>query len=336
MAATMYKWQHDGGAEVNKRFSEEQVQRANSISIEELARQRGYKVIGKGKELRIRDMGGLILDTSKNRWYQFSESIGGGPIQFLMHLEHMSWKDAVETLINEEGELNMVNVPLSSNQEERKEFKLPEKNDTYKHLFAYLVKTRMIHPEVVKEFVAKKLLYENKQHSCVFVGCDSEGTPRYASIRGTFTMQGKEAFKGEAAGSDKRFGFCRVGKGDTLFVCEAPIDVLSYMSIHKYHGLDSLIEQEHLLSLGCTAGNALENYLQEHPEVTKIKLGLDNDKAGNEGCNAIFKKYSGQYQIKRIVMKEKDMNEVLQKDLQQMIAKRAETLEPAEEISAEM
>ncbi|WP_143066299.1 DUF3991 domain-containing protein [[Clostridium] polysaccharolyticum] len=274
--------------------------------------------------MRIPDMGGLIIDTRRNRWYQFSASTGGGPIQFLMELENMSWKDAVETLLNEEGEVNIVFKPSNSIKEEKKDFRLPEKNDTYKHLFAYLVKTRMIHPKVVQQFVAKKLLYENKQHSCVFVGCDLEGTPRYASIRGTFTMQGKEAFKGEAAGSDKRFGFCRVGKGDTLFVCEAPIDVLSYMSIYKYRGLDSLIEQEHLLSLGCTADNALENYLQEHQKVTKIKLGLDNDKAGNEGCKAIFKKYSGQYQIQRIHMREKDMNEVLVTDMKRIAARQKE------------
>lgn len=307
-----------------KRYSEEQVERANSISIEQLAKQRGYKVIRKGNEMRIADMGGLIIDTRKNKWYQFSTRTGGGPIQFLMELENMSWKYAVETLLNEEGEVNMVYVPSGNMKEEKKEFKLPDKNDTYRHLFAYLVKTRRIHPNVVQEFVEKKLIYENKQRSCVFVGYDSEGEPRYASIRGTFTLEGNEAFKGEASGSDKRFGFSRVGKGDTLFVAEAPIDILSYVSIHKYHGLEHMIKNEHLLSLGCTADNALEQYLLEHPEIKIIKLGLDNDKAGNAGCRKIYEKYSSQYQIRRINIKEKDINEVLIKDLERMAVIRKE------------
>lgn len=305
-----------------KRFSEEQVNRANSIDVAQLAKLRGYPVVEKGKEARIKDMGGMVIDKQRNRWYRFSQNVGGGPIQFLMEFENMTWKEAVESLLNEEGELEYAHTSSNSNVEhEKKPFKLPEKNNTYKHIFAYLVKTRYIHPSIVQEFVDKKLLYENKHNSCVFVGTDPDGKARYASIRGTYTAPGRDAFKGEATGSDKRYGFSRVGRGKVLFVAEAPIDVLSYLSIYKNHNRQELIKDEHLLALGCTADNALEQYLLDHPEITDIKLGLDNDEAGNEGCKKIYVKYSGQYNIRRIQMNQKDMNEVLKKDFQSILAK---------------
>lgn len=306
-----------------KRFSEEQVNRANSVDVVQLAKLRGYPIVEKGKEARVKDMGGMVIDRQRNRWYRFSENSGGGPIQFLMEFENMTWKEAVESLLNEEGELEFVHpINNAKDEKEKRTFKLPERNNTYKHIFAYLVKTRCIHPAIVQEFVDKKLLYENNHNSCVFVGSDVEGKARYASMRGTYTAPGREPFKGEASGSDKRYGFSRPGKSNVLFVAEAPIDVLSYLSIHKYHNLMELVEDEHLLALGCTADNALERYLLDHPEVTDIKLGLDNDEAGNEGCIKINEKYSGQYNIKRIRMKQKDMNEVLKVDMLNIIARQ--------------
>jgi len=305
-----------------KRFSEEQIEKANRVDIVQLVTCRGYSVIKKGRELRIKDMGGLVIDKQRNRWYRFADKSGGGPIQFLMEFENMKWKEAVEDILNEEGELEFVHSRnLETDKQERKAFQLPSKNSTYKHIFAYLVKTRMIHPAIVQEFVDKKLLYENEHNSCVFVGLDVNGVVRYASMRGTYTVQGREQFKGEASGSDKRYGFSKPGKSNVLFVAEAPIDVLSYLSIHKYHNLFELVQDEHLLALGCTADNALEQYLLDHQEITKIKLALDNDAAGEEGCRRIINKYGSNYRIKRISMKEKDMNEVLIADLKRIAKK---------------
>lgn len=106
----------------------------------------------------------------------------------------------------------------------------------------------------------------NKEEYIVHI--DKDNVPRYAAIRGTNT-QGN-AFKGEASQSDKRFSFFRVGSNHILTVVEAPIDLLSYMTIYKIHGLEKMIEHEHLLSLGGVSDIALEQYLFDHPEVTHI------------------------------------------------------------------
>lgn len=314
-----------GGVSIEnyKRFSEEQIEKANRVDIVQLAKNRGYPVVKKGSEIRIKDMGGFVIDAQRNRWYRFANNTGGGPIQFLMELENMTWKEAMEHILNEDGELEFIHSShVNEEPEEKEPFVLPTQNNTYKHIFAYLVKTRMIHPAIVKEFVDKKLLYENVHNSCVFVGCDVDGIARYASIRGTYTVQGKEPFKGEVSGSDKRYCFSKPGKSGVLFVAEAPIDILSYLSFFKYRNLMSMVQDEHLLALGCTADNALEQYLIDHPEITDIKLGLDNDSAGEKGCQSITEKFGENYRIKRIHFSGKDMNETLIEDCARLIAKQ--------------
>jgi hypothetical protein len=140
-----------------------------------------------------------------------------------------------------------------------------------------------------------------------------------------------EPFKGEASGSDKRYGFAKVGTNDKLTIVEAPIDLLSYMSIYHYHGLSHLIKDDHILSLGGVSDMSLKQYLQDHPEVKSIQLGLDNDKAGNEACNSIYKNYSDKYQIKRISFQQKDFNEVLKADLVALNLKRAKQMQELQE-----
>lgn len=306
-----------------KKYSEEQMNKANCTDIYELAKYRGYEVRDKNSRLaEIRHQSGLDIDRVRNRWYCHGAHKGGGPIQLVMFMENLSWHESIQNILNEDGEIPVYQPKVYEEEKQVKDFKLPLKNSTYKHIFAYLVKSRCIHPSIVNEFVKKKFIYENDKGSCIFVGCDKDNIPRYAAIRGTNT-QGN-AFKGEASQSDKRFSFSRVGSNQILTVVEAPIDLLSYMTIYKIHGLEKMIEHEHLLSLGGVSDIALEQYLFDHPEVTHIQLALDNDVAGNEGCKKIFEKYSSVYKIKRIQMKEKDMNEVLKKDLERMIMTRQE------------
>ncbi len=312
-------------------YSDEDIAKANSVSIVDIARDKKYEVKEKGRWAEIKGQGGLSIDKLGNRWYCHTAYIGGGPIQLIMYLDGVTWQEAMAELLNGESSYSH-HVPTKDNSEpDNKVLDMPEKNDTYRHIFAYLVQTRKIHQEVVKEFVDKKLIYENSKRSCVFIGTDKNGTEKYASIRSTNTAG--EPFKGEASGSDKRFGFAKTGTSDRLTIVEAPIDLLSFMSIYRYHGVQHLIQDDHILSLGGVSDVALKQYLRDHPEIKTIQLGLDNDKAGNEACNSIYKNYSEKYQIKRISFKEKDFNEVLKADLAAMNLKRAEQLQaqPLEE-----
>lgn len=68
-------------------------------------------------------------------------------------------------------------------------------------------------------------------------------------------------------------------------VAEAPIDALSMATMQKNRsaGWDS----QHYLSLGGVSPLALLHFLGEHPKVSHIVLGLDQDKADLEAVEKI-------------------------------------------------
>lgn len=91
--------------------------------------------------------------------------------------------------------------------------------------------TRGIDKDVLYEFVRRKMIYESSDfHNAVFVGYDSNGKPRHAHKRGTVT---NNPYKGNAAGSQPEFSFHWHGTSDKIFLFEAPIDMLSFISMHK-------------------------------------------------------------------------------------------------------
>ena len=294
-----------------RRLTDEQIAEANSINIVEYARQSGLNL----KEVtpgyfKIPEMGGLYIDEGKNLWNHFTEDRGGGPIQFVMHLEGKTWLESVRKILNLEQlqRGSLVHKPTAPVVEEKAELALPEKNKTFKHLFAYLIGHRRLDKEIVYQIVKEGKLYENSHRACVFVERDREGQPRYASIRSTNTSG--QSFRGDVKGSDKSYGFHIAGTSNVVRVFESPIDVMSFATLMKSSRRPNL-PQSHLLSLGGVSDKALERYLKEHPEIDRISLCLDNDEAGYKAVYQLMKKYKGDYKMEIIYPKRKDWNEDL-------------------------
>ena len=126
----------------------------------------------------------------------------------------------------------------------------------------------------------------------MFVGYDKENTPRYASLRG---ISGD--FKGEVAGSNKRFSFSIPGKGQVLHVFESAIDLLSFATLEGIRNQEVYIGS--LLSLSgiyvprnsltdTRLPPALSQYLSDNSSIRTICLHLDNDSAGRQASKAII------------------------------------------------
>ncbi len=259
-----------------KRFTEEQIHRANHVSIYELAKQLGYNPEKRGSNYHIKNHGGLYIDDAKNSFYCWAAERGGGPIQFLMFTENKSWLDSMKYLVGD-GEIQQTqkaNLKQHKPVEEKNiEFKLPDKASPYKRLFAYLIKTRGLDKDIVTDLVYKKKIYESlPHHNIVFVGYDENGEARQAFQRGTVTGL---TFKGVVPGSNMNYCFAMEGKGDSLTVYEAAIDAISHASIYKSLGMGW--KKEHRIALGCLSDNALSGYLKRHPEIKNITFALDND-----------------------------------------------------------
>jgi len=108
----------------------------------------------------------------------------------------------------------------------------------------------------------------------VFVGLDENGIPRHAHKRGLYTEG--ISFKGNVDGCNPAYSFHYVGSSDRLYIFEAPIDLLSYISLHQEKW------QQHSYVALCGVGSqAMMKILELNPHLKEVALCLDNDEAGH-------------------------------------------------------
>ena len=130
-------------------------------------------------------------------------------------------------------------------KEAPKPFALPEPYGTMRRMYAYLMRQRHIDREVISAFVHEKLLYEDRHHNCVFVGLDDRGEAKHAHIRST-NSEGR-VFRMNIEGSASEHCFHKNGTDKSLYVFEAPIDLLSHITLYE----DNRTEQVEIVSLPC-------------------------------------------------------------------------------------
>ena len=271
-------------------YSEEEIAMAKRVDLTVVAAAMGYTPKRIGKYYTLKEMDSIRI-YDRSHWYRWSSETGGSQIDFVMTFANMDFKDAVEWLLDfigykkAEKSFDEEKIVKAVEHQERKEFRLPDFAGNNKRLYQYLMNERGISKEVIDYFVSQSLMYESrKYHNVVFVGTDCEGTPKFASMRGTFDQNGKP-FKCDVSGNDKNYGFHRYYEGsDTIVVFEAAIDLLSYLSLYP----DST---EHLIALGMVADAPLVRYLEDHNGILNIRLALDNDTAGRMATENLTKKY---------------------------------------------
>lgn len=187
-------------------------------------------------------------------------------------------------------------------------FCLPSANPTMKNVYRYLIKERCVDPVVVSFFARNGSVYEEKAwHGVVFVGKDSEGKAKNAHIRGTQDC-GTGKFRMTVEGSDSCYGFGHIGSGNILYAFEAPIDLLSFVSMYPKDW-----KQNSYVALNGVSDGAILRFLKEHPNVTSVVLCLDNDLAGEKACKRIAEDLSevGITDVRRLTSHWKDWNEDL-------------------------
>ena len=191
--------------------------------------------------------------------------------------------------------------------EKQKDFRLPEANDNMHRVFAYLIKQRFIAAEVITHFARRKLLYEDKEHhNAVFVGADENGVPRQAHKRGTTTF-GK-SFRQTVEGSDTRYSFAHFGESKKLFVFEAPIDMLSYLTLHPENW-----HEHSYIAMNGVYENAVLTALKGHSNLSEIVICTDNDVGGIDAADRLkdVLRENNYENISRVAPKNKDFNEDL-------------------------
>ena len=140
------------------------------------------------------------------------------------------------------------------------------------------------------------------------MGKDGQGKAVYCAKRGTYDKNGV-SFRAGVPGSDKETGFrlpC-AGKSMRVFVFEAPIDLMSYCTLHRS------VEDSAVALCGLYEG-PLDSYLRDYPQLRRIDLCLDADGPGRETANRLKEKYAAQgYAVAvHTPPRGKDWNEFLQ------------------------
>ena len=252
-------------------YTQAQIDKANAVDLEKFLRAQGETLVRSGKEYRWKAHDSLTV--CGNKWFRHSQSKGGFPVDFVMEFYGKSFPEAVQMLTGEPGEVQPEADPAPSPA-----FRLPLRNVTNANILNYLTQERKLSPSLVNFFIAAGNIYEDAtHHNVVFVGRDADGRPRYASSRGI-----RERFRQDAAGAEKAFGFAHRGTDKQLLVFEAPIDLLSFIELFPKNW-----QQHNYLSLGGVSGKALRQFLSERPDVERVFLCLDADKAGEDACKRL-------------------------------------------------
>lgn len=269
-------------------FTEEEKRQVNNVDLEYFLRQQGETLLPSGKEKRLKSDHSITV--RGNEWYDHATEKGGLAIDFVQKFYGLSFPDAVTMLLG--GESGKVYHCAEKKEEIKKPFVLLPQNKDMRRTFAYLIKHRCLDKDVVSFFVKEKLLYEScekssdgakEYHNAIFVGLDESGVARHAHKRGIYT-KGK-GYKGNIDSSNPCYSVHFCGTSERLYVFEVPIDMLSFISLHK----NSDWKKHSYVSLCGLSEQAMLKQLEINPQIKKVVLCLDNDKAGINVCEK-FKK----------------------------------------------
>ncbi len=138
------------------------------------------------------------------------------------------------------------------------------------------------------------------------MGFDENGIARHAHKRGTYSNAA--GYRGNVEGSDPKYSFNHIGTSDTLYVFEAPIDMLSYISLHQRGW-----QQQSFVTLDGVAEHAMLQVLSHNNYLFNVVMCLDHDAAGIEATGRLVEilREKGYDRISCLQSAFKDWNEDL-------------------------
>ena len=253
-------------------FTTEQKERAASVDLEEFLRRRGEKLITSGRDKRLASDHSITIRGCE--WFDHATEQGGRAISFVKQFYGLSYPDAMSLLL---GDDLGGSYPAAKEKvpEPAKPFTLPPQSESMRRVYAYLLQKRCIDHEILNAFVRKKLVYESCERS-------KDGTKEYHN-------------------------FHYLGGDDTLYVFEAPIDLLSYISLFP----DGWQEHNYVACCGTSSIPVME-MLRQLPQLRQVYLCLDNDAAGHAASERMAKLLEERgISAERLVPQQKDWNDDL-------------------------
>ena len=257
-------------------FTPEEKARAQNTDLVSLLRAQGERPVRSGREFRTPNDPSITV--RGNKWFDHSARVGGYAVSFVQRYYRLPYQEAVLLLLGKKN--NKTYEQAKPAKEAPKPFALPEPYGTMRRMYAYLMRQRHIDREVISAFVHEKLLYEDKHHNCVFVGLDDSGEAKHAHIRST-NSEG-QVFRMNIEGSASEHCFHKGGTDKSLYVFEAPIDLLAFLTLYP----EAWREHSYVALCG-TSEQAMLWMLEKDPRLQKVVLCLDHDAAGIEATGRL-------------------------------------------------
>ncbi len=293
-------------------FSEDDLYRANNADLVSYLERHGERVkrVSSTYKYIYTDGGGThdSVTIHGGKWYDHKNQRGGYAVKFLQEFLGFSFQDAVVELLG--GHCSAQTAKHISREPPVpivKPFELPEPNSDMRRVFAYLTKQRFIDPQIISHFAHEHKIYEDgKYHNAVFVGTDENGVPKQASVRSTLSF-GK-TFRLTVAGSDTNYSFSHFGNDGKLFIFEASIDMLSFITLYQKDW-----QQHSYIAMNGVYESAVLKALENHSELKSVYLCTDNDTGGIEAAERLrdILYEHGYADIFRVAPPLKDWNEQL-------------------------
>ena len=261
------------------KFEKRQLEEANSTDLEALLRREGETLKRSGSEWVWRDQNDAKVTIRGCEWYHQYEATGGRAIDFVRRFYNLDFSEAVQKLLGYTAP-RIESAPTIKSKEQ-KAFELPTANSNMRRVFAYLIKRRHIDGDIISHFAHSNTLYEDAEHhNAVFVGCDENGNPRHAHKKSTSIKD--DSYRGNVTGCRPEFSFHHNGISNRLYVFEAPIDMLAYISLNKTDW-----QKHSYVSLCCVAEHAMIYQLLRNPEINEVIICTDHDAAGIEAYHRL-------------------------------------------------
>ncbi len=282
-------------------FTKEEQEKACAVDIVSLLLKNGEKVKRKGSEYEWRE-GVDKITIRGNLWYHHYEQTGGNTVSFVSRFYNKTYPEVLAMILDADLKTCDIDKVEEFNP---KKFELPKRYKNMNRVYAYLINTRGIHREVVHTFSHNHMLYESDvYHDAVFVGFDKDGVPRHAHKRGTSP---NSTFKMNQAGSKLDYSFHWIGTSNRLYLFEAPIDMLSFITMYSYDW------QNHSYASACSVSpKVLYQCLNDYPHINEVYICFDNDEVGQLSAQLISQNVSKKGHKVAILKPElKDWNEDL-------------------------
>lgn len=243
--------------------TKEQIRRARKVNLADYLLQEypaDVKIVG--GSLCLRKNTSLYVKKSVPGYHDFATGEHGNSVDFLTRYLNFSFIDAVNALCSFD--------PGSNPVPERECFTFPLiATPPFRKVTAYLM-GRGIPEEMIRYLIQERLLYQDEPYgNAVFITPEKD----YCEIRGT----GSKSFHGcRKKASDRFWYFLTDPKPEKAYVCEAAIDAVSLMLIHRNQGQ---IAPSAYVSIG---GVANQQAIDRLKRKISVVLAVDNDPAGDE------------------------------------------------------